>query len=147
MFADGLTEETLQGRDGTLVFGDNFFSEETAIKASDGTPNNVQITAEDFWRNFGGRNTPVGEVFAKDASNIRLRELVAGYSLPASVLSNTPFKSAKISIVGRNLFFISNKADNLDPEVAIDTTKQVEGFDSFAPPTTRSFGFNVKLGF
>jgi len=146
IFADGHTEETLQGREGGLVFGDNFFSGETAV-LDDGSPNNIAIDAETFWRAMGGRNAPVGEVFALDATNIRLREAVLGYSLPSNVIGGTPFRTVKISLVGRNLFFITNKAENLDPEVAIGTDKAVEGFDSFGPPTTRSFGFNLQLGF
>ncbi len=146
IFADGHTEETLQGREGGLIFGQNFFANETAV-LEDGSPNNLEIDAETFWRAMGGRNAPVGEVFAVDASNVRLREAVLGYSLPESVIGDTPFRTVKISLVGRNLFFFSNKAENLDPEVAIGTDKAVEGFDSFAPPTTRSFGFNVQLGF
>ncbi|MFM1879292.1 MAG: hypothetical protein RLZZ241_2158, partial [Bacteroidota bacterium] len=47
---------------------------------------------------------------------------------------------------GRNLFFISNNA-SVDPEVVTNTSTAADGFESFAPPTTRSLGLNVKLGF
>ena len=148
--ADGATAETLVGRDGTAIFGQNVFGHETAVK-EDGTPNDIQVSAQELWQNLGGRNTPVGEAFVRDASNVRLRELVFGYSLPSSTLEKLPFESVSFSIVGRNLFFLSNKAGDLDPEVntGIRTRSgnETDGLASFAPPTSRSFGFNVKLGF
>lgn len=161
--ADGLLDYTLTGRDGTLVFGQNVFGGETAVQEN-GIPNNVGIDAETFWTNLGGRNAPIGEAFVRDASNVRMREISLGYRLPESILANLPFKRAKISLVGRNLFFFSNQAEVLDPEVVTNATTATasrdrngnrdaiagitsDGFESFAPPTTRSFGVNIQLGF
>ena len=170
--ADGLIASTVLGRDSTLVFGQNVFAGESAVIAdSEGnatsTDNNILLKAETLWTNIGGRNAPVGEAFVRSASNVRMREISIGYSLPSSLLTNLPFSSAKISFVGRNLFFISNSAKIIDPEVITGSTNtedivngqtdggrpvnfggiQADGFESFAPPTTRSYGFNIKLGF
>lgn len=146
IYADGLTEETLEGREGGLIFGENFYGHETAIRG-DGTPNTTPITAEQFWLKVGGRNAPVGELFTVDASNVRFREAVLGYSLPSSVLGNSPFRKVSISFVGRNLFFLSNKAKNIDPDVTVGTGTASWGYDAFGPPTARSYGFNLNLGF
>ncbi|WP_339924131.1 SusC/RagA family TonB-linked outer membrane protein [uncultured Cyclobacterium sp.] len=149
-FADGVTEETLQGRDGGLIFGDNFMSHETAVmELEDGTfaPNTIETTAELFWVNMGGRNAPIGEVFSVSATNIRMREAVIGYAVPASKLEGLPLNSVSISFVARNLFFFLNEAGNIDPDVTVGTSASAQGFDSFAPPTARSFGFNLNLGF
>jgi TonB-linked SusC/RagA family outer membrane protein len=143
--SDGALEKTLVGRDGTLVFGSNVFPGLEVVK-EDGTPNDIQVNAEQFWAKIGGRNSPVGEAFVEDASNIRLREMTFGYSVPNTILEKTPFRKAKISLVGRNLFFLSNKA-SIDPEVVTGTNTAADGFESFSPPSTRSFGMNVKLGF
>ena len=143
--SDGALTKTLDGRDGSLVFGTNVFPELTVVKA-DGSPNTTQVGAEQFWAKIGGRNSPVGEAFVEDASNIRMREIALGYSLPQSMLAKTPFRRAKFSLVGRNLFFISNNA-SVDPEVVTNTSTAADGFESFAPPSTRSIGLNVKLGF
>jgi len=142
IFGDGLVDQTLEGREGG-VFGRDFYTEVEAVK-EDGSPNDIQTDSESFWRLVGGRNAPVGEVFALDASNIRLRELVFGYRLP---LSGGPLKAISLSLVGRNLFFFSNKAETLDPELIVGTGKAAEGFESFAPPTSRSIGFNLRLDF
>ncbi len=146
MWADGATTATLAGREGGLIFGDNFFPNETAVQA-DGTPNTVATNAEKMWTKLGGRNSPVGEAFILDASNSRLRELVLGYSVPSSVIQNSVFSSAKISFIGRNLFFITNKAENVDPEVFTGTGLNVEGTEDFGPPPAREFGVNLKFGF
>ena len=156
--ADGLLDYTAQGREGSFVFGTDVFPGETAVTEA-GAPNTISTTAEALWGSLGGRNTPVGEAFIRDASNIRLRELVLGYSIPESVLEKTFLKSARISLVGRNLFFISNKAENVDPEslntvqVTRDRTSNnnteisAAGREAFAPPTTRTFGVSVNFGF
>ena len=75
---------------------------------------------ETFWASIGGRNAPVGEAFVEDASNIRLRELSLSYALSQASLTNSPFNSVKLSLVGRNLFFFSNEA-SIDPEVTFGT--------------------------
>ncbi|MEM9143843.1 MAG: SusC/RagA family TonB-linked outer membrane protein, partial [Bacteroidota bacterium] len=94
---DGVLESTLQGREGGLIFGDNLFGGETAIVQSTGQPNTIAVRAEDYWNRVGGRNTPVGEAFVTDLSNIRLRELVIGYSVPSSFLDKTFMSSANVS--------------------------------------------------
>jgi len=142
--ADGLRERTLQGRDGGLVFGENFFSEETAVQ-EDGSPNDTAIDAETFWRNVGGRNAPVGEVFSEDATNTRLRQMTLGYTLPQSIVGSLPVSSVNFSLVGRNLFFLYRASSNLDPDLLVGTGAAAEGFESFTPPTTRQFGFNLQI--
>src|SRR5690606_39581016 len=79
LYADGVTEQTLLGREGGLVFGENIYTDEVAV-LEDGTRNNIPVDAELFWRGIGGRNTPVGEAFVDDATNTRLREFTLGYT-------------------------------------------------------------------
>ncbi len=143
---DGVLDYTTEGRDGGLIFGENFFEGETAVFA-DGTPNNIAVNAEDFWNRVGGRNTPVGEAFVRELSNVRLRELVIGYSVPQSFFSKSFLTSANVSLVGRNLFFFSNAAENFDPEIVGGTSNDQEGRESFALPTTRNIGVSINIGF
>lgn len=138
--SDGLLAETTIGRGGTIVFGKDVYQHETP--ASSAKP----VDPETFWTSIGGRNSPVGEAFIEDASNIRLRELSLGYTFPSEFMNTTPLKSAKISIVGRNLFFLSNNA-SIDPEAVVGTGLNADGFEAFSLPLTRSIGFNLKLGF
>ena len=146
LYGAGLTEATLQGRDGGLIFGDNFFSNLKAAR-EDGSKNTIPVNAETFWLGVGGRNTPVGEAFVSSATNTRFRELTLGYSLPKKVFGKSPIAGIKLSIVGRNLFYIHRAAPDLDTDFMQGTTPDSEGFQSFAPPTTRSYGLNLKVDF
>lgn len=134
---DGLSARTLAGREGFIVNG---------ILAN-GTKNATSITAEQYWNQLGGRNTPVGEVFTYGASNIRLRELVLSYNIPANKLEKTPIKGASISITGRNLFFFRNDAKGFDPELVVSTDKGSIGTESFCLPYTRTYGINLNFNF
>lgn len=146
LYADGVTAETLQGREGGLIFGDNFWSHEVAVM-EDGSPNTTPIDAETFWRSVGGRNAPVGEAFVVDATNTRLREFTLGYNFSPSLFGNLPVSGMRLSLVGRNLFFIHRASKNIDPDVLVGTGKSAEGFDSFAPPSSRSIGFNLSIDY
>lgn len=135
---DGFLEYTLDGREGGIVFGQDVFSGETAV-LEDGTPNTVATNAEQLWNVLGGRNAPTGEAFVRDASNVRLREFILGYRIPKL--------KARISLVGRNLFFISNKAEYVDPEILVNAGRVSDGQEGFSLPTTRSFGLNLNVDF
>ncbi|MEX2573845.1 MAG: SusC/RagA family TonB-linked outer membrane protein, partial [Balneolaceae bacterium] len=143
---NGLWAPTAEGREGGLVFGDNFFADETAVDP-DGNVNTSEIDAETFWSQVGGRNTPAGEVFTEDATNTRMREVTLGYNLPQSILAQLPVSSVRISLVGRDLFFIYKASDSLEPDFFVGTGPASEGFQSFAPPTTRTVGANLKIDF
>ena len=134
---DGLSERTLEGRDGMVLPG---------IKA-DKTPNTTSITAEQYWNTLGGRNTPVGEMFTYSASNIRLREMVLTYNIPQASIDRTPIKGASISLTGRNMFFFKNDAKGFDPELVVSTDKGSIGTESFCLPYSRSYGINLNLNF
>lgn len=145
--ADGLRERTLQGRDGDgVVVGEDVFGDETAVQ-EDGSSNNVAIDPETLWRNLGGRNAPVGEAFVEDATNTRLRKLTLGYSLPESVIETLPVSSVRFSLVGRNLLFLHRASSNLDPDLLVGTSAASEGFASFQPPTTRTFGVDLQINY
>ncbi|MEN1786032.1 MAG: TonB-dependent receptor [Bacteroidota bacterium] len=134
---NGLTNYTANGRDGLVFDGVD----------ANGNPNTISTTSEALWTKLGGRNTAVGEAFVRDASNIRLRELVIGYTVPQRFLDKTFLTSASVSFVGRNLFFLKNNAEILDPEAVASTGNSSEGRESFAPPTTRTFGLSFNFGF
>ncbi len=147
LYGNGLVEETLQGREGGLIFGQNIFTDIIAVKASDGTPNDIAVKAETLWKGMGSRTAPVGEVFTRSATNTRLREMSIGYKLPKSLFKRLPVSSVEISVVGRNLFFLYRKDSNIDPDFTQGVETVSEGFQSFAPPTTRSFGANLRINF
>ncbi|WP_373514469.1 SusC/RagA family TonB-linked outer membrane protein [Persicitalea sp.] len=137
IYADGVTEQTLAGRESFVFDG---------VKA-DGTKNDIATTAEKYWLRVGGRNTPAGEAFTYSATNVRLRELSLTYTLPAATVAKSPFSAASVSLVGRNLFFLINKAEGFDPELTAGAQNTTVGLESFALPSTRTIGVNLNLSF
>ena len=110
----------------------------------DGTKNNTPITAETYWKWVGADNI-VGELFTYDATNIRLREVNLTYNI-GTLLKHSFIKGASLSLVGRNLFFLKNNAYGFDPESALGTGNN-QGLEYASVPSTRSYGFYVKLNF
>ncbi|HVW95330.1 MAG TPA: SusC/RagA family TonB-linked outer membrane protein [Mucilaginibacter sp.] len=78
--------------------------------------------------------------YSYSATNIRLREIVLGYTFP---LVGKTFKNLNVSLTGHNVFFFYKKSP-YDPEQAISTTTNTMGIDAFGVPATRSFGFSIK---
>ena len=87
------------------------------------------------------------ERFTYDASYVKLREVTIGYTFPNKYLKDTPFKRAKFSLVGRDLWTIfRNTPQGIDPEAGT-TSGNGQGIEygSFLP--TRTLGININLGF
>lgn len=102
---------------------------------------------KDFYKLVVGGRAGVTEYYMYDATNIRLRELSVGYTLPRSWLrKDGVFRSVGISFVARNLFFIYKPAP-FDPELVLSTGNDNQGIDSYGMPTTRSMGFQIKCEF
>jgi hypothetical protein len=128
----GVSERSLQYRDGIVVNGTN---------TGTGAANTVRISGEEYW-------TAMSEIsgnYVYDQDNIRLRELSIGYSIPK--VSSIGLNSANIQLVGRNLFFFSKSADDIDPEAMLGTSIGVQGMSHFAMPTLRSLGLNLTMNF
>ncbi|GGA82437.1 SusC/RagA family TonB-linked outer membrane protein [Flavobacterium palustre] len=140
MAGAGVSDITLAGRDGFVVNGVNDNGNGTY------SPNTTSITAENYWSQVASRDPKSAEDFVFDATNIRLREVVLGYSLPSKFLKRSPFTAVDFSLVGRNLFFFVNKAKYFDPEQGV-SVGNLQGIESYNIPSTRDFGFNVKFNF
>lgn len=99
-----------------------------------------------FYETVGGR-AGVTEYYSYSGTNIRLRELSFGYTLPKEVSKKTGFmKGASFSIVARNLFFLYNEAP-FDPDASYSTGNGLQGVDVYGMPSTRSIGANLKVNF
>jgi len=123
---------------------------------TEGNPVTATVTAQEFWQRASGKRYGNGEFFAYDATNYRIRELSIGYSIP--VPSNFAIKSAKISIVARNLAFlyrgsslmdipgIGKRKMDFDPDMSLGNSNY-QGVQYFTLPSTRSIGANIVLNF
>jgi len=102
-----------------------------------------RIHAESYY-NIVGNRSGIPQYYAYSATNVRLQEVVLGYTFPKNTLWNKADLS--LSLVGRNLLMIYNRAP-FDPETTASTGNYYQGIDYFMSPSTRNIGFNVRLKF
>jgi hypothetical protein len=77
------------------------------------------------------------------ATVVRLREADLGYTLP---IPNSFFKTVKVALIGRNLFYFTKKAP-FDPELTMSTGNGLSGVDVFNQPAMRTMGLSVNASF
>ncbi len=99
------------------------------------------VDAHDYFTQFYFRR--IGEEFIFDATYVKLRELAIGYNIPVQKLGLNSIHRAQISLVARNPWLIYAKNRNFDPS----ELGQYNFGEHGQFPGTRSFGFNLKLGF
>jgi len=146
----GIIEETLEGRaDGyDLSKPGNGVIGQGVVQNVDGsfTPNTTKLTAREWHTAWtAGRNIAEGVMY--DASFVKLREVQLGYTIPDKVFGKLPFRSATITLVGRNLFLWDN-VPHVDPEtMSYSGGTALPGIEYMALPSTRSYGINLSFKF
>lgn len=147
MIYNGLQQITTEHREGGWNLGG---------VDGEGNPVDATISSQQFWTIASGGRYGTGEFFAYDATNFRLRELSIGYRIP--VPTSFLIKSARISFVARNLFFLyrgsaqldipglSKRKMSFDPDMALGNGNW-QGVSYGAFPSTRSIGLNLQLTF
>ncbi|SHH77632.1 iron complex outermembrane recepter protein [Chryseolinea serpens] len=78
---------------------------------------------------------------------IKMREVSLSYNLPRSIAQKLRFQNLKVSVIGRNLFYLYRTMKDLDPEVAIGSSWQRQGIDEGSLAATRSLGFSLNGSF
>ncbi len=110
----------------------------------DGKPNESRILNE--YGTYGYVNLPSAG-FVYDASYVKLREVILGYSLPQSTLDRLKyFKGIELSLIARNLWIIHKNLPYADPEETL-SSGNLQGYQGGAYPTTRTFALNLRLRF
>jgi hypothetical protein len=117
----GLSKATLPGRD--LRYGTQ------------------QLYPQDY---YGQVSTYNPGIFVYDASFIKLRQIILGYTFPASAFNNK-IQGLNISFVARNVFTIMKHTPNIDPESNYSNGPQ--GIEQAEVPYTRTFGLNLNVKF
>lgn len=111
-------------------------------------PNTSAITSQQYWEAVAGTgNLGVGEANIYSATNVRLRNLSLNYTFNKQMLKNTPFQSVKLGVSCNNVWMIKSHLHGVDPESVFATNTNAVGFENGGSPTSRSYLFNVTLGF
>lgn len=119
------------------------------------TPNTTPINAETFWTTVSNGRYSWGQLFTYDATNVRIREAAVGYDF---TVNKSFVKKAKLSIVARNLFFLTKGKAIIDvpgvptrkmwfdPDVNLGAGNY-QGIEYGSLPSARSIGLNLNLSF
>ncbi|GAB3554543.1 SusC/RagA family TonB-linked outer membrane protein [Spirosoma fluminis] len=107
-------------------------------------PNTTIVPASALYGYNNPRRYHEAAIF--DASYVKLREVTLGYQLPATLLNRVKIRSAKISLVGRNVLMLFKNTTHIDPE-ADRFGANSQGFAYGELPSSRSLGVNLNLGF
>ncbi|MGM9738073.1 MAG: SusC/RagA family TonB-linked outer membrane protein [Candidatus Cryptobacteroides sp.] len=120
-------------------------SEQSAL-AREGAPikvNHGTISAKSYYQTISTAKGGHGAYYLYDATNVRLQELSLNYTLPKQWFNDKV--GLTFGFVARNLAMIYCKAP-FDPELSASTgSNYYNGVDYFMLPSTRNFGFNIKL--
>jgi len=132
-YREGLSKESLVGRDGGVLFnGVNV----------DHSPNATRVEAQQFYTQY--RGTGIATPFIYDGSFVRWRSLSVGYDL-SKYFTKTFIKGLTVSAVVHNVLMIKKYLANLDPEAQVSTSDNLQGIETHTLPTTRSFGLNINI--
>lgn len=147
-----VTSAALIGR-GTVDADDPIIRESQyilpGVKQSDGTPNDVAISATELGFNtyFGGG---INSLNIFDGTTIRLQEASLTYNVPQDWLRDTFFGSLSFAFSGQNLWF---KSVNMPKNVRYDSNSSStgvgngQGIDFFTGPSSRRLGLTVRATF
>jgi len=154
----GTAEETLEGRAEWYATHDPEFNYqvplqgvepqgyiESGVNEQTGEPNDIPIQPIYKWFNLWN-NTIVTESIL-DATNVRMREMILSYALPASVLNRSFLNNLVISLTSRNVFFFYRNAPHIDPESGYSSGNTSVGFEHSSLPSTRSYGVQLRVNF
>jgi TonB-linked SusC/RagA family outer membrane protein len=131
-FQRGLHRETLNGR-------------ETGVQVSGvdggGTAQQLTVPAQSYYNEI----YRISGMHVYSADFIKFRSLSLTYSVPARILKNK-IAGLSVSLVARNLFYISKDTPNIDPESNYQNGN-AQGLEYAGLPSVKSFGFNLNVKF
>ena len=157
MTAAGMFESTMQYRDaahGGLTYTENGKTYDDGVllqgvNQNSGDANSKIISAATYYFNTfnWGEDTWSEKGSVYDNSYIKMRETVLSYRLPASISSKMHVSNLRLSVIGRNLFYVWRTLENLDPEAPLGNKWWSQGVDVGSTAASRSFGFSLNANF
>ncbi len=128
----------LDGVQGTVTFNpDNTYT------VTNTSPNNVRAYAG-WYGNPWGWARAANKQHVYDASYVKLREVAISYKMNKKLLEKSFIKGVTFTLTGSNLWIISKNLPYADPEAGI-SSGNIQGYQGGVYPSTRDFGFSVKL--
>lgn len=153
----GFFENTLQYRDAEhggksytvdgVTYNDGVLLE--GVNQNTGESNTQVIDAGTYYLNtFGwGSNAWNSEGAIYDNSYVKLREAVLSYNLPDSFNEKIGVNRLRVSLIGRNLFYLWRTLENIDPEAPVGNRWWSQGVDLGSTAPSRSIGISLNASF
>jgi TonB-linked SusC/RagA family outer membrane protein len=106
-----------------------------------GSPNTQRVTASAYAKSFQG----IARFGIFKTDFIKLREINFGYTFP---LAKEGFvKSLRVAAYGRNLAVWGPDVKHADPEIAVNSSGNMQGVDGASSPAVANYGINITLKF
>ncbi|HET7360491.1 MAG TPA: hypothetical protein VFI78_01010 [Salinimicrobium sp.] len=109
--------------------------------------NTNEVTHQQYWAAIGVGNLGIGEANIYDATNIRLRNVSLNYNFPKEWIDGLGLQRAGVGLSVNNVWMIVSHLNGIDPESVFATGTNAVGFENASSPTSRSYFFNIQLGF
>ena len=140
-----------QGPQGQQVYNDGMLMDGVKL---DGTKNDyIASSADYYWTvyNWGGPqyspNTRY-ELYIKENSYIKFRELSIGYALPTKTAKKIGATKIQLSVFGRNLFYLYRTLKDLDAEQTTAGSRWTQTLTNVGTnPSTRTYGIMLRASF
>lgn len=137
-----------QGPNGEVVYDNGIVLD--GVKA-DGSPNDyITSNPEYYWTvyNWGGPqyspNTRY-ELYIKENTYFKMRELSLGYQLPKEVVNKIGFQDIQLSVFGRNLFYLYRNIKDMDAEQLTAGSRWEQNVSNAGTnPASRTLGLSVR---
>jgi hypothetical protein len=109
-----------------------------------GVKSNIWMNPTTYESDMVLNNTPA---ITFNASDIKISEMVFGYTLPQAILSRTPIKGLRFALVGRNLWTLfKHTPQGIDPEAA-NTSGNAQGIEAGGSFPYAQYGCDLKVTF
>ena len=165
MLGRGVTMDTKDREYSRVIKG--IYGNPTAVPGADGLnhyipltsagktiDNQTRVTTNDlFFTNGTGASFATNGAFEYavfDGTVYRLREIVLGYTLPASIVHKLKLSNVTISLSGRNLWYLAPnipKYTNFDPDINSVVSGNAQGVETGGAPSSKRFGINLNVAF
>ncbi|HEY0770991.1 MAG TPA: SusC/RagA family TonB-linked outer membrane protein, partial [Sphingobacteriaceae bacterium] len=140
-----------QGPNGETVYHDGMLLE--GVNAN-GEPNTYIASATEYYWvvfNWGGPqyspNTRY-ELYVKENSYIKMREIALSYTLPRTIASKIRATNIQLSVFGRNLFYVYRTLKDLDAEQTTAGSRWYQNLTNVGTnPSARTIGGSVRVSF
>ena len=151
----GTDAETLEGREEWFETHENGFPIPgvepdgyvfEGVMEDSGEPNTIPLEDPAYRGYLPYRDRIITESVL-DASSIRIREASLSYTFPHKLVSKWKMTNLTLALTGRNLYFFYKPADHIDPEAGYSSGNTGNGIEQSTLPSTRSIGFNLRVGF